>query len=1077
MRFGLLGPLEVLSDDGEVIVFAGNRERVMLAALLLGANRTVQTAHLIDALWGESPPARAANALQVQVSRLRRKLNAGTGRAEVLRGEPSGYRLVVEPGELDVARFEALLRSVDGPPAEVSARLAEALDVWRGPALVDVDSEALRANAVHLDGLRWMALGRRIDADLQLGRHQILVSELEALVAAQPLQEAFAGQLMVALYRCGRQADALAVYRRTREVLAEELGIDPSPYLGALELAVLNQSPELDSPVGAESTVRARPPSGTVTFMFTDVEASTRRLRDIGAQQYECESEAMRGVIRDAAAASAGFEMDADGDRFSVAFVRASDALEAAGEIQKNLAGGPVRVRIGLHTGEPLVVEGRYVGIDVHKAARICSAAHGGQVLMSQSTRDLVDADFKELGEFRLKDLARPERLFQLGDGEFSPPLGSRAGNLPIQTSPLLGRHQELHDLAALTLDHRLVTLTGPGGTGKTRLALQVAADLADRYPGGVWWVSLAGVSDAAFVLPTVAQALEVLGDLGEHLVDRELLIVVDNLEQVLAAAPSLGDLLSSAAGLRLLVTSRERLAIAGEQEYPVAPLDEAAASELFVTRAREVKPDFTPDRTVGEICRRLDRLPLALELAAPRVKLMTTSQILDRLVDRFDLLAGSRRDVHERQMTMRATIDWSYDLLPPGEQQVFRALGVFAGGFTLEAAEMVCWARVGQLQSLVDKSLVRRAEDGRFVLLETTREYALDRLRDTRELEEMQARHSEWFYQLAQASRVDLETHGGMFSLPRSPWAERLRAETDNFRAVLAWALQHDLPRGIQLAVSLKGTWLQRGQAREIARWWERALAAFTAVEPDLRAEALYGLATSLMMIGEDRRIAELLNESLQLFYQTGNHRQEACALLELGNLSVDNGALRQAMTYYEQALAIFRRIDEPSGVGHALNDIGAVLSDMGQLDEGEAALEEAINLAILHDSRSSLVAAKHTLGNLALARGDVRKAEQCYREALALAADPEERHPQLHCLAGLACVAALRTDAGGAGRLWTIVRTSEGRLGFRINPDELERYTKILALVESQPAYQTGVEAGRTISFEQAVHEQLGY
>jgi tetratricopeptide (TPR) repeat protein len=476
----------------------------------------------------------------------------------------------------------------------------------------------------------------------------------------------------------------------------------------------------------------------------------------------------------------------------------------------------------------------------------------------------------------------------------------------------------------------------------------------------------------------------------------------------------------------------------------------------------------------VSEICIRLDRLPLALELAAPLVKLMTTGQILAGLEHRFELLAAGRRDVHQRQTSMRATIEWSYNLLTPQEQQLFRVLGVFAGGFTLEAAEAICFGGVGQLRSLVDKSLCRRTEDGRFCLLETTREFALDRLRATGEIGETQGRHSDWFLQLAQASRIDLETHGGPFSLPQGPWAERLRAETDNFRAVLAWALQHDLPRGIELAATLNSPWHQRGQAWELVRWWERALAT-PAVEADLRAEALFGLATSLMMIGDDQRITELFNESLSLFRQVGNQRREGCVLLELGNLSIDQSALQQAMVFYEQALAIFRAIDEPSGVGHALNNIGIVLGEMGRIDQGQAALEEAINLAILNNSRSSLMAAKHSLGNLALARGDDRRAERCYREALTLAADSDERHHELHCLAGLACAAVLRNDASAAGRLWTVVSTSESRFGFRLNPDELERYTKILALVKAQPAYQAGVEAGRTISFEQAVQEQL--
>ena len=901
------------------------------------------------------------------------------------------------------------------------------------------------------------------------------IAKAAGAVTSKAVMQLRTAAAKVALYRCGRQGDALAVYRRTREVLAEQLGIDPSPALQAAELAVLNQSRELEPPATADRRARSGLPSGTVTFLFTDIEGSTRLVAELGSERYAEELMKHRALIRDVIAVNQGFEVSTEGDGFKVAFVRASDALAAAEEIRKGLAGGSLRVRIGVHSGEPLVVDGDYVGLDVHTRRRICTAAHGGQVLVSQATRDLADADLRDLGEFRLKDLTSLERLYQLGGGDFPPPQGVGRGNLPVQPTPLLGRQQELADLLRLIRDNRLMTLTGPGGSGKTRLALQIAAELADQYRDGVWWVSLAAISDPTLVLPTIAQVLGAGADLVGYLSGRNLLILADNLEQVLDAAAGLGGLLSSAAGLRLLVTSRERLAIAGEQEYPVAPLDEAAATELFVTRAREVKPDFTPDGTVGEICLRLDRLPLALELAAPRVKVMTTSQILARLEQRFELLTASRRDVHRRQATMQATIDWSYDLLPPREQQVFRALGVFAGGCTFEAAEAVCSASVDQLQSLVDKSLVHRAEEGRFFLLETTREYALDRLRDTSELEEMQGRHSEWFFQLAQASRADRETHGGLFSLPQGPWVERLRAETDNFRALLAWSLQHDLPRGIELAVTLNGSWHKRGQAREIARWWDRALATPTAIDADLRAEALFGLATSLMMIGEDQRIDELFNDSLQLFRQTGNQSREACVLLELGNLSLDNGALPQAMAFKKQALDIFRRIDNPSGIGPTLNDIGNVLGDMGRFDEGEAALEEAIALATLNDSRSLLVAAKHSLGNLALARDDVRKADRCYREALALAADPDERHAELHCLAGLACVAALRKDTGEAGRLWTVVRTSEDRLGFRLNPDELERYTKILALVEAQPAYQAGVEAGRNISFQQAVQEHL--
>lgn len=410
-------------------------------------------------------------------------------------------------------------------------------------------------------------------------------------------------------------------------------------------------------------------PTGTVTFLFTDVEGSTRLLEELGSERYGAELDLHRERVCRAIAAHGGYEVGTEGDSFFIAFARASQALSAASEVQAALVGGPIRVRVGIHTGEPLIVSGNYVGLDVHKAARICAAAHGGQVIVSLATRELVGGDLRELGEYRLKDLTAPERLFQLGAGDFPPLRTLRPTNLPVQPGPLFGRREELVDLLALARRSRLVTLTGPGGSGKTRLALELTGELSDHYRDGAWWVPLAAVTDPGLVLSTIAQTLGARDGLREHLAGKRVLLLLDNLEQVLDAAPLIADLLGCLPDLSVIATSRERLAVSFEQEYPVPPLDETAAEELFVARARGLDPGFKPDQTVSELCGRLDRLPLALELASSRVKLMTTAQILSRIDRRLDLLTAGRRDAPPRQATMRAAMEWSFELLSEPEQ------------------------------------------------------------------------------------------------------------------------------------------------------------------------------------------------------------------------------------------------------------------------------------------------------------------------------------------------------------------------------------------------------------------------
>jgi predicted ATPase/class 3 adenylate cyclase len=506
-------------------------------------------------------------------------------------------------------------------------------------------------------------------------------------------------------------------------------------------------------------------PTGTVTFLFTDVEGSTRLLGQLGEDEYGAVLEEHRSRLREAFAA--GREVDTQGDSLFYAFARADDAVVAAIAGQRALDDLPVLVRMGLHTGQPVIVGDRYVGLDVHRAARICAAAHGGQVLFSQSTRELVEAEGRDLGEQRLKDLTQSQRLHQLLaeglEADFPPlrTLENRPTNLPAQATPLVGRATELDGLSALIADDdvRLVTLTGPGGSGKTRLALHAAAEAIDLFPNGVWLVSLEAVEDPALLLPTIAQTLGLYetGDrpledaVKEHLADQRVLLVLDNFEQLLGPARTVSDLLGGSPRLDVLVTSRAPLRLAAEHVFPVPPLllpDPAAlptlealsqyeAVALFRERAQAVAPAFALTNenapAVAELCVRLDGLPLAIELAAARVKLLPPQAPLARLGQRLELLRGGARDRPERQQTLRATLDWSFELLGNEEQRLFARLAVFAGGFRLEIAEEVCDASPDAVEALLEISLLRSDEQScgepRFFMLETIRDYAVEQL------------------------------------------------------------------------------------------------------------------------------------------------------------------------------------------------------------------------------------------------------------------------------------------------------------------------------------------------------------
>jgi predicted ATPase/class 3 adenylate cyclase len=539
-------------------------------------------------------------------------------------------------------------------------------------------------------------------------------------------------------------------------------------------------------------------PAGTVTFLFTDVEGSTKLLEDLGAERYASVLAEHRRLIREAVAEHGGVEVDTQGDAFFCAFGSARAAVACAQRAQRSLEAIPIRARMGLHTGEALVDGDRYVGLDVHRAARIGGAGHGGQVVLSPATIALLEPGsfpLLDLGEHRLKDLLAPLRLYQLGDGSFPPLKTLHRTSLPVPATPFLGRERELERILALAGDHsiRLLTLTGPGGTGKTRLALQVAAEVAEEFPGGVFWVPLASVRDPALVASAVAQALGVEEEAGDDIpraiarsIDKRTLLLVDNCEHLLeGVAAAVPPILGSGADLRVIATSREPLSLAGEHVVPVDPLVRADAVALFRARAEEVGALPADDEVVSLLCARLDDLPLAVELAAARSAALPPNVLLERLSRRLDLLRGPR-DADARQQTLRATIGWSHDLLSPAEQRLFRRLSIFAGGGTLEAVDAVAEGDLDELASLVAKSLVRMTlgpRGPRYWQLETIRQFAGERLAEEGEAEMVEKRYVAWFARIAADADANLDDEDA------AAWLEEVEAELANLRVAFAAA------------------------------------------------------------------------------------------------------------------------------------------------------------------------------------------------------------------------------------------------------------------------------------------------
>ena len=797
-----------------------------------------------------------------------------------------------------------------------------------------------------------------------------------------------------------------------------------------------------------------RPPTGTITFLFTDIEGSTRLVDELGPELWPATLERHREIMREAIAGAGGFEVQTDGDSFFVVFSSPDDAARAVVEAQKQLSrerwaeGVAIAVRMGLHTGDgTLDLDGSYVGADVHHAARVAAAANGGQVLLSDATLALIrnalptGTSVTDLGRHRLKDL-RPERLNQLNiDGlrDSFPPLDSvdsQPNNLPTNLTSFVGREEELRKAGDLLARSRLLTLTGPGGTGKTRLSLQLAADQASFFPEGIWFVALEPIHDLELVPSTIAQALGIglsssrpaADILAEWIGHKRILLVLDNFEQVIVAAPSVSDLLRRCSELKIVCTSRSALHVAGEQEFEVpglpAPPDLARltpmqlealpegvvhpaveamgqyeAVRLFIARSLAVRPDFAVTNenapAVAQICARLHGMPLAIELAAARVKLLTPQQILARLEHQLTLLTSVSRDLPERQRTLRGAIAWSYDLLDEALKALLAKLSVFNGGWDLEAAEAVAPSEgdlLDDLAALVDQSLVRTLEsDGttRFDMLPTIRAFLTEILVGTDELGDISDHHATHYRDLAEEAAPLLNGDR------QRNWMDRIEREHDNIRAALQWTTAKPDPESaIRLGYAMWRFWQQRGYVREARLRLDRLQSQSWNLADEPRARLMEASGNVAYWQADNEAAERSYQEALTIWRKLGDKKEIANAIYNLlfarllpvirGEGRISEREVAAALKDCDEALTLYRDAHDRAGEGNIIWALATLHHFAGEHDDSERLFRESSGIFREVGQRTMEAWASHMLTLPLVRRGRLDAARKATESGL---------------------------------------------------------------------------------------------
>lgn len=784
------------------------------------------------------------------------------------------------------------------------------------------------------------------------------------------------------------------------------------------------------------AAVGGRLPAGSVTFLFTDVEGSTAMLHDLGAERYAESLAEHRRVLRAAVAAHDGVEVDTQGDAFFVAFPSPAGAVAAAERAQRELA---VPVRMGIHTGAPHVTGEGYVGVDVHRGARIAAAAHGRQVVVSATTAALLPSGtLHELGEHRLKDFAEPVALYQLGIEPYPPLRTISNTNLPRPGSAFVGRDRELAEVVALLRgDGRLLTLTGPGGTGKTRLAVEAAAELLPAFKAGVFWVGLASLRDPSLVADRIAETVGAKGPLAAHIGGREMLLVLDNVEQVVGSGPQLAELVEACPRLRLLVTSRERLRVRSEHVYPVPPLAETDAVALFCARSGLAASD-----DIRTLCRALDDLPLALELAAARAAVLSPRQIIERLAGRLDLLKGGR-DADPRQRTLRAAIEWSHDLLTTDEQRLFARLAVFPGDWTLDAAEDVAEADLDVLQSLVDKSLVRLADE-RFGMLETIREFARERWEASDEADGVRRRHARFFRRSAE--RLDARIRAGE---PEEGPVGALHDQIADLRAAAEFALgSGDIATVREIVASLATYWLIRGLYREGRSWVEQAL-ALSDNEDTLRRRLLSALGLLAYAQGDHATAITASDAAAALAATLGGATDRLALLREQLLAAFRSEDLVTAERVLHERFELARAVGNGVATSSCRLTLASIANKTGRHERAATLLHE--NLVFVRAKGQTRCEA-YTLAAMAetaIARGRPQDAAEDALGGARRALQIADRPLTVHSLDLFAASAAARGDARRAAIILAVTEAARDAMGAKADPtDEAIRATALAAL-----------------------------